>query len=331
MTLATPLTTHARIAVPVICGAMYPCSNWQLVAAASAAGGIGIVQPITLTFVQKLDYREGLRRIVQASGGKPIGMNVLTEQSSQAYLDRMRRWVDVALEEGVRFFVSSLGNPRWIVDRVAPLGGVVYHDVTERKWAVKARDAGVHGLIAVNSEAGGHAGNRSPEALLAEIGDLGLPVVCAGGVGDERRFVDVMRMGYAGVQMGTRFIATTECLAHDDYKQKILAAHAKDIVLTERITGVPVAVIRTQYIDRVGTKAGWLGRRLLQHPKTKHWARMAYSVTSLWQLRASQSKGAAYKEYFQAGQSVAGIDAIEPTGAIVERFAAALREDRLAA
>src|SRR5690348_17753092 len=65
-------------------------------------------------------------------------MNVLIEQSSRAYLDKMRRWLDVAIEEGVRFFVTSLGNPRWVVDRVRPVGGVVYHDVTERKWALKA-------------------------------------------------------------------------------------------------------------------------------------------------------------------------------------------------
>ena len=70
----------------------------------------------------------------------------------------MTKWIDVALEEGVRFFVTSLGNPRWVVERVGAVGGVVYHDVTERKWALKGREAGVHGLICVNSQAGGHAG-----------------------------------------------------------------------------------------------------------------------------------------------------------------------------
>lgn len=324
--LATPLTRHAGIEVPLLCGAMYPCSNWELVAAASAAGGMGIIQPISLVYVQKIDFREALRRIKSVTD-LPIGMNVLTEQSSDIYLDRMKRWLDIALEEGVRFFVSSLGNPRWIVDRVAPLGGVVYHDVTERKWAIKAKEAGVHGLIAVNERAGGHAGAKSPEKLLAELQDLGLPVVCAGGVGSEAEFVAALRMGYAGVQMGTRFIATTECEAHPDYKAAILKAKAKDIVLTDKISGVPVAVIRTPYIDRVGAKAGPLARVLLRHPKTKHYMRMFYSLQSLWKLKRSLQRGAGYQEYFQAGQSVEGIDAIEPAGVLIRRYAEAARRE----
>ena len=82
-------------------------------------------------------------------------------------------WIAISLEEGVRFFITSLGNPRWVVDRVRPLGGVVYHDVTERKWALKGRDGGVDGLIAVNNRAGGHAGPLGARALLDSLGDLG--------------------------------------------------------------------------------------------------------------------------------------------------------------
>src|ERR671916_2818631 len=104
----TPLTDHARIAVPLICGAMYPCSNPELVAAVSEAGGIGIVQPISLTYVHGHEYRAGLRYI-RSLTSKPIGMNALIEQSSRMYRKRMERWIDVALEEGIRFFVTSLG------------------------------------------------------------------------------------------------------------------------------------------------------------------------------------------------------------------------------
>ncbi|HWO87733.1 MAG TPA: nitronate monooxygenase, partial [Gemmatimonadales bacterium] len=219
--LDTPLTRHAGIAVPIICGAMYPCSNPELVAAASEAGAIGIVQPVSLTYVHGYEYRAGLRRIRELTS-RPIGMNALIEQSSNVYRRRMERWIDVSLEEGIRFFVTSLGNPRWVVDRVAAAGGVVYHDVTARKWALKALDAGVHGLIAVNNRAGGHAGSLTAEQLLEECGDLGLPMVCAGGVGDEAAFVAALRMGYAGVQMGTRFIATEECTASAEYKEAIV-------------------------------------------------------------------------------------------------------------
>ena len=179
-TRATPLTAHAGIEVPLICGAMYPCSNPELVAAASEAGGIGIVQPVSLTYVHGYDFREGLRHMRRLTD-KPLGMNALIEKASKKYHERMTEWIDIALEEGVRFFVTSLGKPRWVVDQVEPHGGVVYHDVTERKWALKGLESGVHGLVAVNRRAGGHAGPRSVEALLDEVGDLGVPVVCAGG------------------------------------------------------------------------------------------------------------------------------------------------------
>ncbi|MCA9583692.1 MAG: nitronate monooxygenase, partial [Myxococcales bacterium] len=120
------------------------------------------------------------------------------------------------------------------------------------------------------------------------------------------------------------FIATTECKSHADYKRAILDAEEDDIVLTEKISGIPVAVIETEYVKRVGTKAGWVAKRALQHPKAKHWMRMLYQLKGVWQLKQASLKGTTYKDYFQAGKSVAGIHAIEPAGDVVRRFAAAL-------
>lgn len=317
----TALTRHTGTEFPIIGGAMYPCSNPELVAAISDAGGIGIVQPISLTYVHGHDYRAGLRYI-RSLTAKPIGMNALIEQSSKAYHEKMVRWVEIALEEGVRFFVTSLGNPRWVVDRVQSVGGFVYHDVTERKWALKSRDAGVHGLIAVNSQAGGHAGARDPRPLFEELADLGLPVVCAGGVSDAATFRSALDIGYAGVQMGTRFIATTECSAHVDYKQAIIDAKADDIVLTERLTGVPVAVIRNEHVERTGTTAGPIARWMLRGRKTKHWMRTIYALMSLRKLKRSLHAARGRDDYWQAGRSVAGITEILPAGEVIRRMTA---------
>lgn len=314
--------------MPLICGAMYPCSNPELIAAVSDAGGIGIIQPISMNFVHRHDLRDGIRLIRQITD-KPVGFNAIVEKSSDVYLDRMKRWIDVALEEGVRFFVTALGNPRWVVERVHAVGGVVYHDITNHKWAQKAKDAGVDGLICVNRRAGGHAGEADPRRLLESLANLDLPLVCAGGIGDERGFVEALDMGYAGAQLGTRFIATKECRAHGDYKRAIVDAKSEDIVLTDKISGVPVAVINTPYIERTGTKAGPVARRLLRHPKTKHYVRMFYSLRSIWQLRSASLEGGSYKDYWQAGKSVDGIADIEPAGDIVRRYADALRDARL--
>lgn len=310
--------------MPLVCGAMYPCSNPELVAAVSEAGGIGIVQPISLTYVHGHEFREGLR-LIRRLTTKPIGMNALIEQSSKSYRERMQRWIDVALEEGVRFFVTSLGNPRWVVERVRPVGGVVFHDVTERKWAEKGKDAGVHGLVAVNDRAGGHAGPRSAEALLDELTGFGLPVLCAGGIGSERDFVRALSLGYAGAQLGTRFIATPECRASEAYKQAIVTAGERDVVLTERLTGVPVAVLDTPSVRRLGLRAGPLARFMLRGRRTKHWMRTIYALRSLWALKRGLLRDSPERDYWQAGRSVAGIDAVEPAGAIVRRFAEAWR------
>lgn len=320
--LKTPVTDQLGIEVPILCGAMYPCSNPELVAAASEAGAIGILQPLSLVYVHGHEFRAGLK-LIRSLTSKPVGMNVIVEQSSKVYLERMQLYMDTALEEGVRFFVTSLGNPRWVVERAHAVGGRVYHDVTDRRWGLKGLEAGVDGLIAVNNRAGGHAGSKSAEELYEELYDLGVPLVCAGGVGDEEGFLRALQMGYAAVQMGTRFIATAECTAHPDYKKAILDAREQDVVLTERLTGVPVSVIRTPYIDKLGTKAGPLGRWMLKGRKTKHWMRMIYSLQSLWKLKRSAARSFSYKDYLQAGKSVEGIEEILPVAEVVRRFRAA--------
>ena len=321
--METAFTRHTGVRVPLICGPMYPCSNPELVAAVSDAGGLGVVQPISLTYVHGHEFRAGLRYI-RSLTGKPIGFNALIEGGNKAYLDRMRRWIDGALEESVRFFITSLGNPKWVCERVHAVGGVVYHDVTERKWAQKGVDGGVDGLIAVNARAGGHAGPRSPEALFEELAPFGKPIVSAGGVGTPQEFARHLRLGYAAVQLGTRFIATHECKASDAYKQAIVDSGEDDIVLTERLTGVPVAVIRNAYVERLGTKAGAFARWMLKGRKTKHWMRTWYALNSIRRLKKSLMTEDTSSEYWQAGKSVAGIHEVKPAAQIVREFASAL-------
>lgn len=302
-------TRLVGIKSPIICGAMYPCSNPELVAAASEAGGIGIVQPVSLTYVYGYDYREGLKHI-RSLTEKPIGVNMLVEGSNATYRKRLEEWMEISLEEGVRFFVTALGNPRWVVDAASQVGGIVFHDATNAKHAQKALDNGVDGFICVNNRAGGHAGELGPQELYDELSPLGKPLICAGGVGDRNAFREALKIGYLGVQMGTRFIASEEAAAHQDYKNAIVEAKAADIVLTEKISGVPVSVIKTPYIERLGLKAGWLAKKLLQGRRTKHWMRTFYTIVSAIRLRKANLKGASYKDFFQAGKSVETVNTV---------------------
>jgi len=315
----TEFSRSLGIQYPVICGAMYPCSNPELVAAASEAGAIGVIQPLSLSYVHGYEFREGLKYI-RSLTDKPLGVNFILETSSKRYVERTRQWVDIALEEGIKFFVTALGNPRWVVDIAKSSGTIIYHDVTERKWADKAFDAGVDGFICVNNRAGGHAGRLCAEKLYADVSTLGKPLICAGGISQAKDYQAMLKLGYAGIQMGTRFIAAKECTAHDDYKQAIIKADEEDIVLTDKISGVPVSIIKTPFIEKIGTKASALSRWLLKTNRTKHWMRTFYTLQSIWKLKKAAMQGMNYRDYFQAGKSVAGIHKIVSAKEIVEQI-----------
>jgi len=153
--------------------------------------------------------------------------------------------------------------------------------------------------------------------------------VAAGGIGDEREFAVALELGYAGVQMGTRFIATTECSAHDEYKQAIVRAKAENVVLTERLSGVPCSVIYTKTVARMGLRAGPIGRWMLRGRRTKHWMRTIYALRSLRSLKRASLEGTGYRDVWQAGKSVETINELLPAGEIVRRCAEAAGRHRL--
>ena len=311
---------HTNAEYPIICGAMYPCSNPELVAAASEGGGIAIVQPVSLTFVHGYDLREGIKYI-RSLTNKPIGFNALIEKGSKKYLDRMSDWIDIALEENIRFFVTSLGKPDWVCKRVHQVGGFVYHDVTSRHFAKKGIDSGVDGLICVNNRAGGHLGSHSMEDMYKELNDLGLPLICAGGIGSEIELSKALKIGFDGVQMGTRFVASTECNTLEDYKKAIVNASEEDIVSTTRLTGVPVSVIKSEGFRKDNS---WLFKKLLES-RFKHKARMILNLSSLFRskyyLKKNNGKNSKkIQSLYSAGKSVHTIHKIESATSIMQHL-----------
>lgn len=315
----TAFTKQIGIKYPIICGPMYPCSNPELIAAVSEAGGIGVVQPLSLMYVHGYGLREGLKKIKSLTKN-PYGVNIIVEKSSEKHKRNMQESVEIALEEGCKFFITSLGNPQWVSEVVKKAGGIIYHDVTTKKWAEKAIQHGVDGLICVNNRAGGHAGILSAEELYQELKSYHIPLICAGGIGNEEEFVNALKMGYSGVQMGTRFIATKECSEKPDYKQALINTNEKDIVLTERVTGIPLSVIRTPFVDKIGTKINPFSRLLFKYPLTKKWMRMWYAIAAMRQFKRSNLHGGSSQDYWQAGKCVSSIHSIDTVAEIIERF-----------
>lgn len=327
MTFSNQFTQMTGARVPLICGAMYPCSNPELVAAASAAGAMGIIQPLSFSYVYKRDLRDAIR-FIKSVTSNPIGFNAVIEKGSKKYHQRMQAWVEIALEEGIKFFVTALGNPAWVVQRVHAAGGLVFHNVTEKKWAMKAKDSGVDGLICINNRAGGHAGGLSAQELFGELKPLGLPLVCGGGVADAKGFVQALGLGYIAVQAGTRFIATHECAAHQSYKAAIVAAQEKDIVITERVTAVPLSVIRTKHVDQVGTEIGWLGKFFLKQPQFRHLTRLLYALIAAQGLKKSALSAGTSADYWQAGKGVGAINSIVSVMEVVKSWETGLDAGR---
>ena len=120
--------------------------------------------------------------------------------------------------------------------------------------------------------------------------------------------------------MGTRFIASVECRASAVYKQAIIEAGEDDIVLSERITGIPVSVIKTDFVRRSGTRLGRFARWMLAGNKTKHWMRMFYGMKSIWQLKRSSLSENADQDYWQAGKSAGAIHAIQTCEEIIQQL-----------
>ena len=155
--------------IPLVCGPMYPGSNPELIAAVSEAGGFGVVQPVSLTSLYGHDFREGLRLIKKLTN-QPFGVNfTIFGGANKKYHQQMQEWMEISIEEGVKYFLTSLGKPHAIVKTAKQHGIKVYHDVPNKKVALAMRDAGVDGLNCINWRGGGQTGIQSAEKFMEEL------------------------------------------------------------------------------------------------------------------------------------------------------------------
>ena len=304
--------------VPIVCGPMYPGSNPELIAAVSDAGGFGVVQPVALTSLYGHDFREGLQLIKKLTD-QPFGVNfTIFGGANQKYHEQMKEWVEISIEEGVKFFLTSLGKPTAIVKIAKQHGIKVYHDVPNKKVALAMRDIGVDGINCINWRGGGQTGIQSAEKFMEELHDIGIPLICAGGVGNADDLQKVLNMGYAGAQLGTRFLATHECKITNAYKQAIVNSTEKDIVWTNKIAGNNSSVIKTRDIMKGGLRTGPIISYMLTKRKLKKYARMYLMSRGL-----KKYNKAAFDDnvqFWQAGKGVGNITAVKSVKEVIEEF-----------
>lgn len=244
--MAVP-TQLRGLTLPVIAAPLFIVSGHELVAAACRAGVVGTFP--SLNARTPADFAARLIRIktdLAASSGAgatvaPYGVNIVCHRTNQ----RLGPDMDLVVEHQVPLIITSVGDPRPIVDRVRPYGGLVFSDVTNVKWARKAAAADVDGLILVCGGAGGHAGIMNPFALVPEVRAF-FPgtIVLAGAISDGQAIRAAEVLGADMVYIGTRFVATAEANAPERYKRMLIDGDAGDIIYTDAFSGVPANMLK---------------------------------------------------------------------------------------
>jgi nitronate monooxygenase len=304
-----PPILEDRLRLPVIGAPMFIVSTPQLVIAQCKAGIVGSFPALNARPASQLDdwlsqITEELAAYARANPARkvaPFAVNQIVHASN----DRLAHDVELCVKHRVPIVITSLRPPAEVVSAVHSYGGIVFHDVISVRHAQKAAGQGVDGIIAVCAGAGGHAGMLSPFALVKEIRAIfDGTIILAGAMSTGADVLAARALGADLAYLGTRFIATDEANASSIYKQMLVDSKAEDIVYTSLFSG-----IAGNYLRASVAQTGLDPDELPEASKTT----MNFGT-------GGNTARKAWKDIWSAGQSVSGIDAIEPVEALVARM-----------
>ena len=239
--MKTRITELLHIEYPIIQGGLAYLADANLAAAVSNAGGLGQITAVTLPTPE--DLRNEIRKL-RTLTSKPFAVNFAISQ----YGDKWKAYLEVAIEEQVPAVTITGGNPLPVVERLQGTGIKKISLVSTVKQAVKAESVGMDAIMAVGQEGGGHIGRDDVGTivLIPRIVDaVKIPVIASGGIGDGRGLMAAFALGAEGIEMGTRFIATKECiLAHENYKQSLIEHDELSTTVIKRSIGAPARAIQ---------------------------------------------------------------------------------------
>ncbi|MES2628490.1 MAG: nitronate monooxygenase [Bacteroidota bacterium] len=315
MDFSTQVTDQLNIVHPIIMAPMFLVSS-QLMIEEGMKNGVMATFP-SLNF-RKPGELAGILAALNALKSSGVsgnyGVNLIVQQTNPLYREHLR----VCLEHEVPFYITSLGNPSEVIEKAHSYGGRVYCDVTNLVHARKCDSLGCDGFIAVGAGAGGHAGSNAlhvlVDALHEEFPDK--PVVAAGGIANGKQLAAMMVLGAAGASIGTRFIATTEAGVKQEYKDAIVEAGMDDIVMSEKISGTPCAIINTPFAKKIGYRQNWLERKLNSSKTFKKYFKMLVQLRGMKRLENSVHPGG-YNNLWSAGQSVQQIHSVKPVAEVI--------------
>jgi len=296
---------------PIIVAPMFLISNTKMIKAA-LSNGVTAAFP-AMNYRTDAELRAAIKEI-KAFTSKPFGVNLIVNKSNPKYKDHL----ETLLELKVDYIITSLGSPREVIERCKPLGIKVFCDVVDLEYAKKVEELGADAVIAVNAQAGGHAGNIEPKDLITLLKEnCSIPIISAGGIAKGKDLKQVMDWGAAGASVGTIFIACDEADISPEYKQAMIDYGAKDIVRTNKLSGSALTVINTPYVQQLGTKANFLEWILNNNKTLKKYAKMIIALRGMKAVEKA-AFGATYKTVWCAGPAIEHVKSIRPMAEIVK-------------
>lgn len=315
--MTMPQQLQGRLRLPIISAPMFLGSGVDLVVGACRAGVLGTFPALNLRTTEDFDgWLTQIEDALAEPGDRqpaPYGVNFIVHSSNK----RIEADLERIVAHEVPLVITSLGAAKEVVDAVHSYGGLVFHDVTNAKFARKAAEAGVDGLILVSAGAGGHAGGLNPFALISEVRAVwDGPLALSGALSTGRDVLAAQAAGADLAYMGTRFLATSESLVSQEYRDMLVGHSAEQIVYTPSISTIPANFLR-ESIVAAGLDPDHLPvpeRVDLGHVTNPH-AEEPPSATSTTAPKA-------WKEIWSAGQSVAGISSVVPVAELVDQLEA---------
>jgi nitronate monooxygenase len=305
------LTEILNIKYPVIMAPMFLVSNVAMLVEASKAGITGCVPALNYRTIE--EFEAALKELKEKCEG-PFGINLIVNKSNFLYKEQLK----ACCKYQVDYIITSLGSPEETINQAHKVGTKVFCDVVNLAYAKKVESLGADAVIAVNKEAGGHFGPTSYQKLVPElVANCSIPVISAGGVGNNEQMQQMLNLGAAGVSVGSIFIASTESDVSQDYKEACVNFGAKDITFTNKLSGSNCTVINTPYVQEMGTQQNGLEKFLNKNKRLKKWFKAFTFYKGMKNLEKA-AFSATYKTVWCAGPSIEYVKTIRPVSEIVK-------------
>ena len=310
----TPINELLGVKYPIIMAPMFLVTNTKMMIEAMNSGIAACIP--ALNYRTDEQFREAIQEIRNNTTSTGLGINLIVNKSNI----KVRQQLKTCVELGVDFIITSLGSPKKVIELCKPKGIKVFCDVVEETYAKKVEDLGADAVIAVNCNAGGHAGKLTPDEIIPLLNKhCNIPVISAGGIGTKDGIDTIMSLGAAGLSIGSPFIACEEAHISKEYKQACVDYGKEDIVFTTKISGTPCTVINTPYVQKTGTTQNWLEKLMSKNKKIKKWVKM---ITYFKGMKSVENAAfsSTYKTVWCAGPSIEHTTEILPIKEIIKRL-----------